>query len=191
MSKVSPTKKVMDKDRYWNGVFTGVFIGCFFLCISILLIIRFQGLRVAVNPEQLAILVKTKVQTEAKKDIPRILEDIKKELPNEVYNHLEGLKGLDDLTIGFGQSQVKLPDEVIVGIKKEFNRIIEEAIINTLNNYNTIPYEERIGNDAYDMVKSIINQELIGKTYIIKTSQWLSVPIKIVNSNNSQFKIGI
>jgi hypothetical protein len=188
MAKLAPKKQGFDKNSYWNGVFTGVFIGSFFICITALFFIKIQGLQVAINPEQLAKLVQVKVQSEVRRDIPQILEDIKNELPQEIPNHLEELDGL---TIGFGNSQIKLPPEVITTIKTEFNRIFEAAIMNTLNNYNTLTYEERIGMNAYEMVDSVLKQEIIGKTYIIKSSQWFSVPVKIVGSTKNQFQIGI
>jgi hypothetical protein len=133
-------------------------------------------------------LVQAKVQSEVRHEIPQIFEDIKKDLPNEIPNHLEELDGL---TIGFGNNQVKLPPEVINVIKTEFNRVFETAIINTLNNYNTLTYEERIGKNAYETVENTIKQEIIGRTYLVKYSQWLSIPVKIVGSTNRQFQIGI
>ena len=182
------TKKVAAKDRYWNGVFTGVFIGCFFVSILLIIFIRFQGLRIAINPGKLAKLVQEKVQHEAERDIPQILQELKRELPAEVSSHLEGL---DDLSIGFGKSQVKLPTEVISGIKLEFNRVIETAIINTLNDYDTSKYEGRIGSNAYSLIEKLLRQDIIGKTYLIETSKWFAVPIKIVGTNNHSLRVGI
>ena len=188
MAKSSTNNVGLDKDPFWSGVFTGVFLGCFFICIAILIFIKFQGLQVVINPEQLARLVQVKVQREARSDIPQILEDIKKQLPNELPNHLEELDGL---TIGFGSSQVKLPPEVTATIKTEFNRIVESAVINTLNTYNTLGYEEQIGKKAYEIVASVLKQEIIGKTYFVMSSRWFSVPIKIVGSMDHKLQIGI
>ena len=187
MSKTR-TKTSIDKDRYWSGVFTGVFLGCFIISLSILMVIRMQGLKVAINPQQIARLVQAKVQAEAKRDIPQILEQLKKELPVEVS---ENLQGLEDFTIGIGKSQVNLPPEVIGAIKGEFNRVIEEAIINTINNYNTAEYEERLGRNAYEMVEALLQQDIIGKTYLIKTNDWLTVPVKIVGTSRQQLSVGI
>ena len=184
----SRNQPFFDKDRYWNGVFTGVFIGSFFLSLLLLIFIRVQGFKLAINPEQLARLVQAKVESQARQDIPQLFQGFKQELPGEVDKHLGGL---DDLTIGFGQSQVKLPDEVLATIKFEFNRIIEESIANTLNDYDTSKYQERIGKSAYELVNQMLMRELIGKTYLIKTSQWFSVPVKIVISNSDQLQIGI
>lgn len=180
------SSKHFDKDHYWNGVFCGVFLGCFFTALLILITIRVQGLKVAINPNQLAKMVQIKVQEEAKNDIPLLLEGFKKELPMEISQHM---MGLDDLTIGFGKSQVKLPEDVLYSIKSEFNRIIEEGIINTLNHYDTTQYQTRVGKNAYDLVSDMLNQEIIGRTYLIKTTEWFSVPVKIVATNDNQLKI--
>lgn len=180
------SSKHFDKDHYWNGVFSGVFLGCFFTALLILITIRVQGLKVAINPNQLAKMVQIKVQEEAKNDIPLLLEGIKKELPGEINQHM---MGLDDLTIGFGKSQVKLPEDVLVSIKGEFNRIIEEGIINTLNHYDTTQYQTRVGKNAYELVSDMLNQEIIGRTYLIKTTEWFSVPVKIVATSDNQLKI--
>jgi hypothetical protein len=185
MAKSSSYKR-FDKDHYWSGVFCGVFLGCFFTALLILVIIRLQGLKVAINPNQLAKMVQVKVQEEAKNDIPLLLQGFKNELPGEINQHLDGLS---DLTIGFGQSQVKLPEEVLFSIKGEFNRIIEEGIINTLNHYDTSQYQQRVGKSAYDLVSNMLNQEIIGRTYLIKTTQWFSVPVKIVATSDNQLKI--
>jgi hypothetical protein len=182
----SQSHKHFDHDRYWNGVFCGVFLGCFFTALLILIIIRVQGLKVAINPEQLAKMVQIKVQEEAKNDVPLLLQGFKSELPGEINQHLDGL---DDLTIGFGKSQVKLPDDVLFSIKSEFNRIIEEGIINTLNQYDTTQYQQRVGKNAYDLVSNMLNQEIIGRTYLIKTTKWFTVPVKIVATSDNQLKI--
>jgi len=176
------------KDRYWSGVFCGVFLGCFFSALLILVFIRLQGLKVAINPNQLAKMVQIKVQAEAKDDIPMLLEGFKQELPTEIDQHLDGL---DDLTIGFGKSRIKLPENVLAAIKDEFNRIIEAGIINTLNDYNTTVYQERVGKNAYNLVSNMLNQDIIGKTYLIKTTRWLSVPVKIIATSDEQLKIGM
>lgn len=181
-----PSSKHFDKDRYWSGVFCGVFLGCFFTALLILVTIRVQGLKVAINPNQLAQMVQIKVQEEAKNDIPLLLQGFKSELPGEINQHLNGL---DDLTIGFGKSQVKLPEDVLFSIKGEFNRIIEEGIINTLNHYDTSQYQKRVGKNAYDLVSNMLNQEIIGRTYLIKTTEWFSVPVKIVATRDNQLKI--
>ncbi len=182
------TNKRFDKNHYWSGVFCGVFLGCFFTSLLILVIIRVQGLKVGVNPDQLARMVQVKVQNEAKNDIPILLEGFKHELPAEINKHMVGLS---DLTIGFGKSQVKLPEDMLVSIKDEFNRIIEEGIINTLNNYDTSQYQERVGKNAYDLVSNLLRQEIIGRTYLLKTNQWFSVPLKIVSTSEDQFRLGL
>jgi len=188
MSKTTHTKASLDKDRYWNGVFTGVFLGCFIISVVILLVIRVQGLKVAINPQKIAQLVQEKVQSEAKRDIPRILEKLKNELPVEIGKNLQGI---DDLKIWIGKSQVSLSDEFAIAIKAEFNRVIEEAIINTFNSYDTTEYEERIGRNAYEMTETFLQQDIIGKTYLIKTNDWLSVPVKIVGTSRYQVSVGI
>lgn len=188
MSKTAQAKTSFDKDRYWSGVFTGVFLGCFIISLTILLVVRVQGLKIAINPQKIAQLVQVKVQSEAKRDIPKILEQLKKELPVEITENLEGL---DDLKIGIGKSQVSLPVELTTAIRGEFNRVIEEAIINTFNSYNTSEYEERIGRNAYEMVETLLQQDIIGKTYLIKTNDWFTVPVKIVGTSRYQVSVGI
>ena len=188
MSEELEAKKLGDTDRYWNGVFTGVFIGSFFISLLILFVVRFQGLQIAINPDKLAALVQDKVQMEARKSMPQILEEIKHELPKEIDKNFTSL---DDLNISIGQTQVKLPPEAINAIKSEFNRIIESAVINTINGYSTTQYEKRIGESAYQMMNNILRQEVIGKTYLIKASEWLSVPVKIVGTSKLPVKVGI
>jgi hypothetical protein len=184
MVKSSSQKVRINKDPYWKGVLSGVFLSCFFISIAISLFIKYQGLQFAINPKQLAKLVQAEVQIEAGKDIPQILERIKRDLPNELPNHLNQL---EELTIGLGNSQIRLPPELLAAIESEFNRIFETAIINTVNSYNTLAYEELIGEKVYKTVERTIRQELIGKTYFIRYSQWFSVPVKIVASNTKLY----
>ncbi len=188
MSKATQAKTSLDKDRYWSGVFTGVFLGCFVISVTILLVVRLQGLKVAINPQKIAQLMQAKIQSEVKREIPKVLEQLEKELPVEITENLESL---EDLTIGIGKSQVSLPVELVTAIRGEFNRVIEEAIINTFNNYNTSEYEERIGKNAYEMIETMLQQDIIGKTYLIKTNDWFSVPIKIVGTSRHQVSVGI
>ncbi len=175
-------KKVFDKDRYWNGVFTGVFIGCFLISILLLFYVRVRGLTVAIDPERIAGLAQLKIQAEAKRSIPQVLQGIKQELPGKISSNLTEL---DNLQISIGKTQVKLPNEAVNAIRSEFNRIMEEAIINTLNDYNTTQYEAKIGQNAYEMVRNTLRQEVIGKTYIVKTSQWFTLPVKIVGTSKN------
>lgn len=186
MSGQLPRKRA--NDRYWNGIFTGIFLGTFFISMIVIVFIRVQGLKVAVNPVQLANIVRAKVQIEAGQDIPKLLEGLKNELPGRIAGHLNGLA---DLKISFGRSEVILPPEINDSIKMEFNRIIEEAIFNTLNDYDTREYQERIGKNAYEMVLNLFNQEIIGKTYLVKTSHWFTIPVKIVSSAKKNPQIGI
>lgn len=187
MSKSSKEKTNDVTNRYWSGVFTGVFIGCFILSSLILIFLRVQGLKVIINPEQLAQMVRDKVQVEAKKDMPKLLEDFKKDLPQEIGTHLE----VDQLKIGFGGSEVNLPEEITRAIENEFNRVIETAIINTLNSYDTGEYERKMAESAYKMVDQMLRREVIGKTYLIQSSKWFTVPVKIVSSTNKQVKSGL
>jgi hypothetical protein len=175
-------------NRFWSGVFTGVFGGCFLLTMIVLFLIKAYGLEVAINPEQLAGLIREKVKIEAKREILELTEGFKKELPVEISKHLNGL---ENFTISFGTSQVKLPEEMITSIKGEFNKIIEEAVFNALNDDNSRSYEERVGLDAYQLVTKILKQDLIGKTYLIKTSPWFSVPVKFIGASEPHLKIGI
>lgn len=188
MPKTAKAKPGMAKDRYWSGIFTGVFLGCFILSLAIMGMVRLQGVKVAINPETMSKLVQEKVRIEARKSIPQLLEGVKAELPNEVHKHLSDLDGLK---IGFGQSEVKLPNEILETMKMEFKRIIETAIINTLNNYDTREYEEQMAQGAYEMVDLILRRDIIGKTYLIKSMDWLTVPIKIVGSTAQSLKIEI
>ncbi|HBF39403.1 MAG TPA: hypothetical protein DDW50_19045 [Firmicutes bacterium] len=183
-----PTPK--HKDPYWNGVLCGAFLGCFLMSIASFLFIQYQGLQFAINPEQLAQMVRTKIQNQAKQDIPQLLEKIKIELPNELPNHLEEL---DNLTINIGNSQVKLPPELSAALKEEFSRTFEVALINTLNNYNLMASEELIGKNTYELIRKAVKQEIIGRTYHINYSHWFSVPVKIVETSqrNTPFEIGI
>jgi hypothetical protein len=87
MTEEIETKKLSDTDRYWSGVFTGVFIGCFFISMLILFVVRFQGLRIAINPDKLASLVQDKIQAEARRSMPQVLEGIKQELPKEINSN--------------------------------------------------------------------------------------------------------
>lgn len=188
MNRQSPGHKGSSDNHYWQGIFTGVFLGGFLIAAMILVFIRMQGLKVAVNPGVLASLVRSKVQLEAKQDIPELLESFKHELPDKIAGHLDGMA---DLTISFGKSEVKLPPEILDSIKTEFDRIIEEAILNTLNDYDIKGYQERLGKNAYEMILKLLNQEIIGKTYLVKTANWLTIPVKIVSSTNENLRIGI
>lgn len=174
------------KERYWNGVFTGVFWGCFVLSVAILVTVRLQGLQVAINPELLAKMVEDRVRTELRRELPQLIEGFKREIPEEVDNHLDHL---NHLKIRFGQSEVKLPDEVLAAIKLEFNRIIESAVRNTLNDYDTSKYEDRLAKDAYEIVHQIIRRDIIGKTYLIKSAEWLTIPVRIVGTSKESLKI--
>jgi len=174
------------KERYWNGVFTGVFLGCFVLSVAILVTVRLQGLQVAINPELLAKMVEDRVRTELRRELPQLIEGFKREIPEEVDNHLDHL---NHLKIRFGQSEVKLPDEVLAAIKLEFNRIIESAVRNTLNDYDTSKYEDRLAKDAYEIVHQIIRRDIIGKTYLIKSAEWLTIPVRIVGTSKESLKI--
>lgn len=181
-------EKTNTKDRYWSGVFTGVFMGCFFFTMIILFLIEARGLQVAINPEQLAGVIRDKVRTEAKREMTGWSEGLKKELPTEISKHLNGL---ENFTISFGASQVKLPEEIITSIKGEFNRIIEEAIFNTLNDAHSQSYEEQASQNAYQLVAKILKQDIIGKTYLFKTTPWFSVPVKFIGTSESHVKISI
>ncbi len=185
-----PVPKTVRKDSYWNGVFCGVFLGCFFMSIAFYLFLQYQGLQFAISPEQLAEMVKVQIQNQAKQEIPQMLEKIKKELPNELPNHLEEL---DNLTIGIGSSQVKLPSELLAAIKLEFTRVFEAALINTLNNYNLMASEKLVGKNTYELIRKAVRQEIIGKTYRINYSKWFTVPVKVVENSHQgvPFKIGI
>jgi hypothetical protein len=172
--------KPFDRDRYWSGVFTGVFLGCFIITALLVFAVRLRGLTVAIDPDRLAGVAQVRVAAEAKRSLPQVLEGIKQELPEKIDANLSGL---DDLNISIGKTQVKLPDEAISAMKSEFNRIIEEAVINTLNNYNTAPYEEKLGKNTYELFDNMLRQEVIGKTYLLQASQWFSLPVKIVGSS--------
>jgi len=71
MSKGAQAKTSFDKDRYWSGVFTGVFLGCFIIFVTIFLVVRVQGLKVAINPQKIAQLMQAKIQSEVKREIPK------------------------------------------------------------------------------------------------------------------------
>ncbi|TCL55851.1 hypothetical protein EDC14_105315 [Hydrogenispora ethanolica] len=181
-SELETKARLFDKDRYWSGVFTGVFIGCFIITALLVFAVRIRGLTVALDPEKLAGAAQVRVAAEAKRSLPQVLEGIKQELPAQINANLSGL---DELNISIGKTQVKLPEEAVSAIKTEFNRIIEEAVINTLNHYDTRPYEAKLGKNTYEMFDTMLRQEVIGKTYVLRAAQWFSLPIKIVGSSKA------
>ena len=188
MAGQSPNKRTFARNIYWNGVFTGVFMGIFLISAIIMTFIRVQGLRVAINPGQLASLIQQRVQLQAGLDMPQMIEGLKQELPGRIAGNLDSLA---DLTISFGKSEVKVPPEVLESIRMEFGRILEEGILNTLNDYDIKKYQDRLGKNAYESVMKMLKQEIIGKTFLVKTSRWFTVPVRIVGATNNSLRIGI
>lgn len=178
MSKISRTKiKVVD--HCWTGILIGLFSGCFLTTVLTMFFLCFHGLKVSINSEQIADLVRTRVQDEAEVGISQIMEGFKKELPLEI------IKNLDDqpLSLGVGNNQLPLPIEVTNSIKEDLSRIVEDGVYNVINGYNTSRYEARIGQEAYQLVENALKQRIIGRKYLVRITDWFSMPVKIINAS--------
>ncbi|HOJ77150.1 MAG TPA: hypothetical protein PLZ08_03860 [Bacillota bacterium] len=175
-------------ERFWKGLIFGLLLGAFGVILIMYVLIRFQGFTIAVNPEMLANIVAEKVRNEIKSDIPQLVEEVKKELPQEIGKHLEDF---DSLKISFGNSSVQLPIEISKALKTELNSIIETAVISTLNDYDFSDYEVKIAKDTFNIVDNLLRKDIIGKTYRIRPAKWLEFPVKIVESSKYHFQMGL
>lgn len=188
MPKVATGKGRPETDRYWRGLMTGVFYGCFFVTLIVFYLVRIHGLQVAIDPKALASIAQDRVQAAASQDFPAFFDEVKNDLPDEISRHMDNL---GDISLGFGSNRVQLPPEVISSLKKELNSILEVAVNNTLNRYNTAKYQKRLASHTYALVYSMLNRDIIGKTFFVKTSTWLRFPIKIVGSSRAQNPLSI
>lgn len=188
MPKSTSGKGHPEKDRYWRGLLTGVFIGCFFVAFIIVYLVRIQGLQVTIDPKELASIAQNKVQAAASQDFPALMEEVKNDLPGEISRHMGDLS---EISIGLGANKFQLPPEIRVALKKELDSIIEVAINNTINRYDTATYQKKIGSHTYALVYSMLHQDIIGKTFLLRTSSWLSFPVKIVGSSRAANHLSI
>lgn len=178
MSKIARTKiKVVD--HCWTGILIGLFSGCFLTTVLTMFFLWFYGLKVSINPERIADLVRTRVQDKAKVSICQIVEGFKNELSLEIIKNLDN----QPLSLGVGNNQLQVPIEVTNTNKEDLNRIIEDGVYNVINGYNTSRYEARLGWEAYQSVENILKQRLIGRKYLVSITDWFSVPVKIVNES--------
>lgn len=164
---------------FWLGLTLGVSIVLFFYTFILYTYITVSGFRVTVDQENLATLIKERVEVEVAKELPVLVGKIKYELPLEIEANL--VEDFRDISIQIGDSgSIDLPPEAADVFREEFRVLAEEAIFDTLDNIELTPYIEGLGEAAYYLTQKTLQDEVIGQTYRFQAHRWLSVPITIV-----------
>lgn len=174
-SRSTPQKRT----GFWLGLTLGGSIVLFFYTFILYTYITVAGLRITVDQENLATLIRARVEAEVAKELPVLVGRIKYELPLEIEANL--VEDFRDISIQIGATgSIDLPPEAAEVFREEFRVLTEEAILDTLDNIELTPYIKGLGEAAYYLTKKTLQDEVIGRTHRFQAHRWLSVPITIV-----------
>lgn len=161
--------------RFFMGFLAGLCAALFVLSFAGTSYILIRGLRFSVDEEELALAVKEKTILEAQQQAPELMAQLQEQLPAIVASMVPGT-----LSVSIGTTKFDLPPETVDMIKKQIGSLTSDTLKEKLNEVDVQPYATRLGDLAYDLVKSTLESEVRGRTFHLQANKWMSIPITVM-----------
>lgn len=165
-----------DRSSYWSGFISAVIL-LLFVFGSVLLLFSVRGVTVYISSEDLAGMVRDRVVTQARQDLPGIIANAKAEIPKIVEEEMRDQLTSDRMEIaGF---VFRVPDELMNQLRKNMQDNVERATGEILSGIDTTTVAEQFGESIYQMVRQTLHGELDGSSFHIKVFERFPLRVRV------------
>ena len=122
-----------------------------------------QGVTVRLEGEELAALIRERIASQVRAEMPKIIEEAKAGIPAIVEKEMETQFTSNRMEIaGF---VFKMPEELMTQLKNNMRDNVEQATGQILDGIDTNQLAEKFGANAYQLVQESIQSELDGQSF--------------------------
>lgn len=143
--------------QFLLGALTGAFALLCVLAGGAAIMAR-RGVRVDVDIEPLAVLVRENVTGEAERSLPEMLTEMKAEVPEMVATRMsERMQA--SATINLADFTLELPESATKVIQEQLQAVVEDIVYECFAEFDTDLAAAQLGDEAYELVKTSIASE--------------------------------
>lgn len=123
-----------------------------------------RGVRVDVELEPLAALVREQVTVEARRGLPELVSELESRVPELVAAEMAG-RMQSAATINVADFTLELPDSVTKLIQDRLQEIVTEVVYECFTEFDSDWAADRLGEQAYELVKTSLASE-VSETFV-------------------------
>jgi hypothetical protein len=140
-----------------------------------------RGITITLDSSKIAHLVRVQVVSEAKENLPRLIDSAKAEIPGIVEAQMRQQIISDRMEIaGF---VFRVPDELLGQLRLSMQNNVEKAVTEILNGIDTALVAKEIGEDVYLLVRQTLARELHGDIFPVLAFGRIPLNIHLVVVN--------
>lgn len=159
---------------------TGLLTG-FFLCAAVLLmlakVVGGSGVTVRLDAEEIAATVRSQVEAEARRQLPLVIQDLERGLPDRVAARL-GV-GLSQAVIDLYGIKIGIPEDAVRQLRNEVQQMVVDEIHAAVAAADLEGMAAGWGAGADRMVRIVIQEQLEGRLFKVQVLPWLPVVVKV------------
>jgi hypothetical protein len=164
------------KRGFFQGLLCGMGLLAGFLLLSGALFLN-RGVQVHLDSGDIAASVGAQVTWYAERDLPRMIEEAKAEIPEIVRKEMEG--ALTSTRMEIAGFIFTLPDELAVQLEGFLRENVENSVYRLLDGIDTRVLSREIGETAALLVQQQMQEYLHGQTFHIRVLGPVNLPVTV------------
>ena len=160
----------------WGTLF-GITLSVLFLSLGSWWVLR-NGVVVHLDSQDIADTVGVQVTNYARRDLPKMIDAAKAEIPSIVKKEMEGQ--LSERRLEIAGFAFTLPDEFMLQLETYFQENVENSVYKLLDGLDTKQLSDDIGQTASLLVAEQMHQQLHNETFMIPVLGPFELPVTVV-----------
>ena len=136
-----------------------------------------RGVAIQLDCEDVALLVREQVESQAKAALPRMIAGAKAEIPRIVREQMQDQLSDRMEIAGF---VFTMPAELLQQLERSLQKNVENATGQILDGIDTATLAAQFAGDAYRMVRQTLQEELHGQTFMVLLFDRIPVPVHVI-----------
>lgn len=158
------------------GVVLGVICSVLVLGVTGLAIVM-RGVRVDIDIESFATMVRDEVRGEAERRLPEMLLEIEGRVPALVETALS--ERMTTATISMADVTIDLPDSVLELVQDQMQSVVEQVLYEILDQFDDEQMATDLGDQAYGLLKTNIAAQVADAAVSYRLFGRLKVPVTL------------
>lgn len=158
------------------GLLLGI-IGTIVVLASGVGLVVVRGVRVDVDIERFAALIRDEVKGEAERRLPEMLTEIEGRVPALVSTALS--ERITTATISMADVTIDLPDSVLQLVQNQIQAVVEQVLYEILDQFDDEQMAADLGDQAYSLLKTNIAAEVADAAVSYRLFGRLPVPVTL------------
>ncbi len=170
------------------GTLFGVTLSILMIIATGLFILN-KGVEVYLDSSSIASSVGNQVTSHAKKDLPKMIDSAKAEIPSIVKKEMEGQ--INSKRLEIAGLVFSVPDDLINQLESQLQDNVKKAVFSLLDGINTTDLAKDIGKTATLLVNEQIETVFHGQSFHVKIIGPLELPVTIYLDNVTKNSISV